>query len=506
MLEGIKAVAQARLAELRAQSPALTFIPNIGQERLLDAYSKPKRPFVTIIGAGNGMGKTSLMAPMMVGCAFGPDEVSEWMERYPLWQQEMDKRVLRGAPLQYRIVCHADAMKANGPVISAIKEWFPKGRWKGFNNGKTYVSQIDCYDPGGKIIAVFEVKTHDQDRIAHAGSNLDGCFVDEPMPEDVYGETIGRLRKDNAFMAMYLTPLEIAGWMVDQIIDRADGDEIVVTHGSLWDNCRDIPGTRGHLSRVVIERQIAEWVRLNPHELEARVYGTFTHLSGALFKNYTPQVHEVDDFPIPPDWPIYRIMDPHDSKAPALCWIAQSPTEAFVIREWPVEDYVKLGENTLTIAQLVALGRDIERPHRAQVIWAFMDPNKGKYRYNNSNKTVQEEYHDAGWTFELSEDDLQVGHQRVMSLLYYNTKLPIDENNQPYLRVFKSCRNTATALTRYGMKKKATPGGSLTANLDPKYKDFADLIRYFAMRLQPFKKVEEYTQFYNTLINGRVRK
>jgi hypothetical protein len=498
--------AKAELQALRTSNPSLTFIPNIGQERFLNAFLEKKRPFITVIGAGNGMGKTSLMAPFMVGCAYGPDEVSEWMERYPIWEQEATKRRLRGGPLRYRIICHADAMKENGPVLDAIKEWFPKGRYKLHQKGKTYYSQLECFDMDGSTCAIFDVKTHDQEKNAHAGANLDGVFADEPMPEAIYGETIGRCRKENAFLAMFLTPLEMAGWMMDQIIDDQDGHEIVVVNGSLWDNCKDIAGTRGHLSREVIERQIREWEKRNPHELEARVNGTFTHLSGAIYKNYNAAVHEVDDFPIPEHWPIYCIIDPHDSKPPFVTWVAQSEIDAYVIREWPTDEYTKLGENTLTIAQLVTMGRDIERTFRPQVLWRFMDPNKGQYRYNNTNTTVQQEYHAAGWSFELSEDDLQVGHQRVMAMLYYNNKMPIDEANRPYLRVFKSCKNTAKSLARYGFKKTAIEGASLTTNIDKKYKDPADNVRYFAMRLQPFRRVEEFTQFYETLKSGRVRK
>lgn len=504
----IQDVADLQRKALLAKSPALGFVPNIGQERMLVAFSQPVRPFVAVIGAGNGMGKTSLMAPMMVGCAFGPDEVSPWMERYPLFQQELDKRLARGTPLQYRIVCHADSMKENGPVFQSINDWFPKGRFKMDKAGKTYYSQVKCFDEDGNVIAVFDVKTHDQEKTAHAGSNLDGVFVDEPMPEPIYGETVGRCRKDGAFIAMFLTPLEVAGWMMDQIIDDADGVDKVVVTGSLWDNCRDIPGTRGHLSREVIERQIREWERLSPHELEARVYGTFTHLSGALFKNYSAQVHEVEDHPIPAHWPVYMIIDPHDSKLPFVTWIAQGETEAVVVREWPTEDFVKLGENTMSIAQVVSAIREVERPFRSQVQYRYMDPNKGKtpHRGADDTKTVQEEYREAGLDCELSEDDLQVGHDRIRALLYYNIKLPVGDGNRPYLRVMNHCKNTSKSLMRYGIKKNALEGASLTAKIDKKYKDPVDNIRYFAMRLQSFKRVEEMKGFYEDLMSGRVRK
>lgn len=506
--------AKLELLALRGTNPALNFIPNIGQERLLEAFAGRNGhfPFIGVIGAGNGLGKTALMANMMVGCAYGPDEVSEWMERYGLWQKEADWRAREGKPSAYRIVCQADSMKEGGPVLQAIREWFPKGRYKLDKAGKTFYSQLICFDAEGNVCATFDVKTHDQSKVAHAGSNLNGVFHDEPPPEEIYGETVGRVRKDGAFLLFFLTPLEMAGWMIDQIIDEADlpgaeKPEIVVVYGGIYDNCKDEPGTRGHLSRETIERQIRQWAKLSPTELDARMNGKFTHLSGAIYKAYSPLVHEVDDFPIPSWWPVYRIIDPHDTRAPALCWIAQSETDAFVFREWPAEDYVKMGNNPYTIAQLVNMAKlDIERPFRPQILWAFMDPNKAKYTYNNTNKTVQEEYHDAGWDFEPSEDDLQVGHDRVRALLHYNQQMPVSDANRPYLRVFKSCRNTSVALQRYGMKKNADPGKSLSSQLDPKYKDFADLIRYFAMRHQPYRRVDTHTGFYQALVGGRVKK
>ncbi len=505
----IRAAARAQKTALLQESPSLGFIPNIGQERMLRVWARPHRPFIGVIGAGNGMGKTSLMAPMMVGCAYGPDEVSEWMEQIPMWQQELDKRLRRGGPLHYRIVCHADAMKENGPVLSAIQEWFPKGRYKTDKAGKTYVSQITCFDEDGEICCIFDVKTHDQEKTAHAGANLDGVFVDEPMPEGLYSETVGRCRKDGAFISMFLTPLEVAGWMIDQIIDDADDREIVVVTGSLWDNCKDIPGTRGHISREVIERQIREWEKLSPHELEARVYGTFSHLSGALFKNFKPASHVIDDMLIPDDAPIYCIIDPHDMKAPFITWVARLPHEAVVIREWPTEEYTKLGENTMTLSQVVSVVREIERPFRSQVVHRIMDPNKGRtpHRGVETTKTVQDEYREAGLDFLLAaEDDLQVGHDCIRQMLFYDVKQPISEKNRPFLRVLRTCENTAKSLARYGIKKNPTPGGSLTANIDKKHKDPVDNVRYFSVSMVPYEPVGVTRAFYDSIMSGRVKK
>lgn len=509
--------AKEELAALRGTNPALDFTPNIGQERYLNHWAGKggHYPFIGVLSAGNGLGKTSLMANVMVGCAYGPDEVSPFMEQYGLFQREADWRKANRKPSAYRIVCQADAMKEDGPVLQAIREWFPKGRYKLDKAGKTFFSSLTCYDEAGQVCATFGVKTHDQSVVAQAGTNLNGAFHDEPPPAENYAETVGRCRREGAFIMFFLTPLKMAAWMVDQIINEADLEdnprpEIIVTKGSIWDNCRDIPGTRGVLTRQVIERQIREWGKISADEVEARTNGTFTHLSGALYRMYKPKIHEVEPFPIPPWWPIYCIIDPHDTKAPAIEWVAQSETNAYTIAEWPTEDYVKLDNTSMTISQIVNLCKqDIESPFRSQIIYRLMDPNKGAtpHRGVDQTKTVQQEYSEAGWDFELvKDDDLAVGHDQVRMLIWYDEKLPIDERNRPYKYVFKTCKNTSKAMQRYAIKDGTDPGASLTTRVDKKYKDFADLERYFAVGRQAFRRVEEVKGFYNAIMSGRIRK
>ncbi len=503
---GLRAAAAAKLQGYEATKPGLFFIPNIGQEKAFKPYLKPPYPYIMVFGGGNGVGKTAALAIFLLGCCFGKDEVSDFFDDYQFFDDLQAKWERRGKhrPLMFRVVCHSDSMKEGGSVLQAFKDWWPKGRYKLNKHGKTYYSQIEC-DHG----VIVDIKTHDQDKGAHSGTTLDGVCFDEPPPEGIYAESVGRTR-DDGWMAFFLTPLEMAGWMMDQVIDQVKEGEprIQVVNASLWENCKDIPGTRGKLSREAIQNMIIEWGRLGPHELEARVQGLFTHLSGAIYKTYSPNVHLVRPFPIPAEWPVYCIIDPHDAKAPAITWIAQSDTNAYVVREWPTAEYTKMGNNTFTISQVAKAIRDIEAPFRDQVLWRFMDPNKGKTPHStqDASRTVQEEYGEEKLYFELSEDDLQVGHARVIRLLHYDVQRPAEVPNVPYLYVFSDCKNTNAALSKYGIKKNAVLGASLTTNVDKKYKDFADNVRYFAMRIQPYQRVELVTQFYNTIMSSRVRK
>lgn len=488
---------EQRRRKLLATSPAIGFIPNVGQERAFTPY-KNAVPYITVFGGGNGVGKTAAMAIMAVGLCFGTSELNEFFDGHAVFHWMRDRCSERGRPPQGRIIVHADSMKEGGSVLQAIREWFPHGRYKLNKHGKSHYSEIAC-DNG----AVIDIKTHDQEKVAVSGTTLDFILADEPFPRTLWGETVGRTRT-GGIIGLFLTPLEMAGWMMDQIIEAKDGEEIVVTNASIWDNCADIPGTRGRLKREHIERMIRQWEREAPEEVEARVQGLFTHLAGAMYKIFTPEVHVVQPFPIPEDWPVYNIIDPHDARPPAIGWIAVGPHGAFGFREWPVLDYTKIKTSTHTISQVCEEMRRIEDRFRAQVTHRLMDPNKAEYEYPNTKLTVKQEYSRRGFSYRPSDDNLDIGHKRVQEQLWYDIKKPVDELNHPNLYVMSDCINMRNALMKYGLKKTYNEGGSLSAKMDQTYKDFADLFRYFAVKREAFKPVNTGAGYWETIKSGRI--
>ena len=491
--------AKLEAEKIRKQHPAMWFIPNIGQERAFDLY-RDTMPYIMVFGAGNGVGKTTTLAIMAVGLAFGVDELDDYFANHHVFDWGSRREEEKNRPGRYRIICNADSMKEGGAVLQAIYDWFPKGRYDLKKHGKTYYAQIVC-DTG----VVFDVKTHDQDVIAHAGSTLDGILFDEPPPEQIFGECVGRTR-DGGFLAFFLTPLEVSGWMIGQVIEPADGKEICVVNASIWDNCKDIPGTRGHLSRENIQKLINQWERLSPDELDARVNGSFSHLSGAIWKIFNKEVHVVEPFPIPRDWPITNIIDPHDSKAPAAMWVADGPNASFILDEWPKEDYTKMKTTSLTTDQVCDEFRRIESKWPGQVRYRLMDPNKANYTYphGKTRLTCRQEFARRGFSCMPSDDNLEVGHQKVNELLHYKPEKEVNEFNRPLLYVFRGCNNVTNALGRYSLKNKFNAGAtSLTAKLDQKYKDFADLVRYYAVKKRKFVPVSESKGFWNQIQAGR---
>ena len=506
----------ARLVKQR--TPSLYFVPNVGQEKFFKPYKSGKAPYINLFGGGNGVGKTSAEMVHMVGMIWGQDYLNEFFDDYEFYILHNRMKEERGRRGMYRIICQADHIKVGGPVHQNILEWFPKGKYKMDKGGKSFYQQIMC-DNGDFI----DIKTWDQDVLALAGPTLDFILTDEPMPENLWDETIGRTRAGGK-IAMGMTPLEMAGWVMDKIVDDADGSRIVMSNGSVWDNCKnwhpdDVMWsggkvgvgdvlTRGHLEKEDVDNMIREWEKSNSLTVDARVNGTFTHLSGSIYKVYSDSTHLVTKFPVEPEWPVYCVMDPHDSKPPAIIWAFQTPTGFYGFREWPTEDYVSLDRMNLTVAEVAEIMREIEAPFRSQVVYRYMDPNYGVQMSHQRQTTIQMEYAKHGFRFDCAiMDDLQVGHEKLNQMLWYDWRRPIEEeSNRPLLRFFDDMNNSRKALKRYGLKRNSNPGQSLTSKIEQKYKDFADTWRYLSVKRKAYMPVTDMNTYVQRAYSGRVEK
>ncbi len=103
---------------------------------------------------------------------------------------------------------------------------------------------------------MIDFKTHDQAITAHAGPEFDVVIFNEPAPESIYAENASRTRS-GGYILHFLTPLNMAMYLHTIENSYHEPGSFHVAEASIWDNCKDIPGTRGHLTRRSIEDQIA---------------------------------------------------------------------------------------------------------------------------------------------------------------------------------------------------------------------------------------------------------
>lgn len=553
------AMLNLHIQKMQADIPSAFLVPNVAQARFIDYLEAKPFPKDMVFMAGNGVGKTVVGALIFGGLFFGPRVMAgsgihpgyDGNKHFEAWTSFRATARAEGRLMFGRIVATAASLKGNGAVMQRIRRYWPKGCWKGEKLGMSYISEFWIWDRpedyGNKELAVgvIDVKTVEQDALAHAGPDMDVIWFDEPSTKDVYAENVGRCRSNaDAIRIHTLTPLELAGWLIDDVVNAADGVNTVVVYGSLWENCRDWSPeakywsggevgtgrvlTRGSLEKRAIDDLVDSWKRQSPATLEARLHGKPTHLMGSVYKFYSPAVHCHDGVQLPADWeeyPIWNVIDPHHVRAPAVTWWWRGPVQDILIGEWPTEDYTKMSASLKTIDDYVEKIQELE--HEAgisdRVKYRFADPNSMLFTYSmrtqdsNIGQTLQALYSNAGLDYELAPDNLRTGHEDVSTAMSYDVDQPIGPGNLPKLLFLSrnlvcggmAMVNVPNSMSRYAIKAKPLESNKTPTNLktivSETYKDFADNVRYFitASKDYPRDKIKNMMSTYDAILAAR---
>lgn len=495
---------KAHKASMSKEYPSVSFVPNIGQEKALRCLAAPNEntgdyPHIVMALGGNGSGKTCVMnAVLLPGICLGPDFVNKTYCNWLFFHKIADIRASR--TLYVRIVGESNEMQESGSVFQEINKWIPSAQFRNKEGGFYKTVQI------GDVNVDF--KTFEQSLLKHSGSNFDIIIFNEPPPEPVYKENMARLR-GSGYAFFFLTPLNLAAYLLKVIDTQTKEGELSYSYISKWDACKDIPGNRGHKTRVEIERDISYIT--DPDEIEAKVYGKFQHLAGSVFKIYDENVHKIDPVPIDRNWNIYQIVDPHLVKPPFAIWVAVDPLgRQFVVAEYPTEPWDTLKSTSLTIGHhglefdLIEQGKNSNFPYfKGKPNFLKGDPNLFKTRQPRSATTLQQEYfNDTRRWYDLNVcDDITVGFNAIKSALFFNKNLPVSSTNQPRLYVFNTCKNVSRALRDFGIKQN-TNGTTNSDSFDETWGCPIACLRYFEMSVQPWedlslKNFDDYSESEN---------
>lgn len=501
---------------LKDNRPLRYAIPNVGQEKALLPL-KTIDPFEADVQEGvfcgaNMVGKTTALAFLSGGIIWGRQEMNEFWHDWKIFEKFEHVRRTERRPLRLRLICHAGGMEDGGQVMEELTKWWPKGLYKWEKNHKSYYSVCKCWDMDGKMLAVVNVRTHDQPRHAHAGHTLDAILNDEPLPEHLYAENRARLRQPlGGVLWMFLSPLDDAAW----IQDRLAGDpNVFFTNACIWDNCSDwhpdpamwssrVVGkgevlTRGTRMAKIIRGMIAGWEREGPEIVEARMNGAFTHLAGSVLKDFSKSVHVIASFPIPPNWPIFQGLDPHDAKPHLSGWFTQDETgNIYQFAEWPPERWDHC-RGSSSVAGACAEWRKIEEPFRLQVVARIGDPMRLKSTKSVQTKvtTFLQEFAAEGFNFELGNNSVSIGLSRIREALAHDPRNPQARphlffmSHNPYTG--EQNRNFIEACMQFSYKKgmeNSSNSREVESIFEEKWKDPVDVLRYVIMRIGPFAPV-----------------
>jgi phage terminase large subunit-like protein len=506
-LDALEEVVSEELKVREEKFPSKDFVPNIAQMRFFEAYRGRHRelgdyPHIALFRSGNGVGKTCSAGIMFTGLSLGKQALDLQYLNLGFFDEIQELRKKR--PLKVRLVGDGADMKEQGSLYQQIQKWCPTAKFSG-KEGDYYTKVTVKAPEPGYHDTVWDFKTHKQDVTSHAGPDLDVVIFNEPPPGKIYTENatrtrLGGITGKSGYQMMFLTPLLMEPYLHKLEMGNHKPGVMHVVEGSIWDNCADIPGTRGHLSRDKIEEQIREWEANNPLEVPARVFGKYMFLAGAVFQIYNRDVHLIPPVAVNPDWNVYMIMDPHESKPPFVVWIAVDPlNQCYVIAEYPTEPWDTISSTVKTVKHFVSDCEQIERgrhplfPYMTDlsVVERIGDPNLMRARRAATGLTIKNEYEEcSGWEFNVDiPDDVMLRHNAVRELLHYDIRQKVEAPNLPKLFVFNTCSNVHRAFGSYAYRTNQGAGEGISNKLEPMWGCPMDCVGYFAVGREAWRKV-----------------
>jgi phage terminase large subunit-like protein len=355
---------------------------------------------------------------------------------------------------------------------------------------------------GVRNYSTCQMMSYDQDLSAYVGSSLHLVGHDELPPTDIYRENRLRTLDVRGTIMTAFTPPDEGG------VSRADTSwfyDHVFQPGLPGPNKSPIIDTFQLFTEqnaILGKREVEELLSLlTDDQRRVRMHGEFIHLSGVIYKDFATSnswwcfpcnkrivpmyghclscqgqqiaeyVNVIEPHPVPKNWPVVFVIDPHPRKADAIGWFAITPMDDIVMiaeleTQGTAEDVarqVKMMEDALEI-----------RPVRR-----LMDPNIAVESNDKLQRgwTIQRAYDEVGLRCSLANDEVNVGIEAVQTLLR-----PDRLTHRPRFRVFSSCHRFVHGMTHWSFDDWTRQG-----DREPKEKvrdvakDFPDVLRYLAL-------------------------
>jgi hypothetical protein len=361
-------------------------------------------------------------------------------------------------PTKGLIMVKKRSLSVDQVVMSKINSFVAKDWISGTKNGHDgFVEKIEW-----KNGSVTYIGSYYQESGAQEGLDWDWVHFDEPPPRSVW-IAVRRGLVDRGGRAWFtMTPLNCP-WIYNELYQKSDGVRISTHTITLVDN----PFVSNTEKQSFIDD-------LHPDEIEARIYGKFSHLIGSIFPEFRRDIHVVQPHKPPRDCPVFMVMDPHDRRPSYIFWAYVDKRNRIVIfDEWPNGNFWEMKSVHMSVRDYSNTIRDKEGPLQAQVYERIMDPNFGKTPSHMTGRTLEEEYLEYGLDFFTEvNNEILLGHHRIHERLAY-------ENRDPGLLVCSNCTNMIWAFESYVWKTKDIESDfNAKERPDESGKDQIDAIRY----------------------------
>lgn len=396
------------------------FIPNGKAEQYIKKIGEGN--FITLFSAANGVGKTATSVNIIAHIIWGEDSQNSYFN-YSIFKDWP-------YPKRGRIVSDPANIKTN--LIPALKEWFPKGRYKTIKAGKQYDS-IWKTDNGFE----FDIMSYEQDVKEFESTTLGWAWFDEPPTQAIFKATVSRMRK-GGIIFISETPL-YAAWLYDHIIANPDKDleskgQRAYVEAGVESACIQ-HGIRGHLEHDDIEKMIAEY---SEDEKQARVYGKFQHLIGLRFKQFSRNIHVIKPFEINiKDFTVYEALDPHPRTNDTVNWLAvDRQGRKFIIDEL----WLKCTGGTSELAERIK-----NKASQYRIERRIIDPS-ALIEDQHTQQSLHSRLASLGLYYVEASKLRTLSDRRIEDALSYN-KIDLGDGNEefikaPELYIFDTCKRT----------------------------------------------------------------
>jgi len=504
----------SEFAKIVSQDPLKYWTPNLVQERIIKELievEKESRVPTLLITSGNGTGKTAVITNIICNLIY--DTNNEWFD-YPLFKNYPNPTHITLVTTPSNITKNYFSTASGSPSFNNFL-WNKDVEYQ--KDGKNHISHV-----------VFKGTSWTMDVISYnqAATELEsfttGLFIlDEPAPVHIWEAIPARTRK-GALVLMPMTPLSASPYIQDEIMDKAD--KKVPGYRHIMTSTLDVLDTqeRGHYSTEVFKAQVEKY---SPEEYKSRVLGKLMYFSERIIETLDESIHRVnpEQFPLKPNYLYFHVFDPGDGKPNAELWGALTPEgRRIIFYEAPIDqtqDFWQMkGGTTVSnhITQCLFIEKRLEEKYGFPmqfiriVDYHFAQQTRGGLKTNlyddyirESRKLgvhfpLRESYNTSG----TKEGELMFGHNKIRSALEY---LP---DGKPGLVIYNNCFHIWRGLTHYVRKRARTEAEMLlpptSRRIIEKYKDLADVVRYFVCSDVKYRKKQEkvYRRYIEPGLNG----
>ena len=394
-----------RIEKYRVENKIEFFKPIEPYQTKILGHIYAGKTVITLQGA-NGIGKTVIGAVIVGSACLG---IQPWDKRETVWGRK---------PIKARIICSDWEKHAATVIVPSLKEWLPVGQYETSKNNLGIESFFRF-----KNNSTIELLTNKQDTKDHEGWEGDIVWADEPLPRDKFVANLRGLRKEIGVFLLTMTAVS-EPWILDDIVRNTHSSYASVTQIPIRSN--------PYLTEKYIEMFSAS---LKESEKIARIDGGWLNLIGLIWPEFNPDIHLIDDFKIPTDWPVVPFIDFHPAKPQAISFYATDPQERWYVIDEEWKHFSPEETADYLIRSKISNAWRIEE--------AFIDPlSKGDTAY------VKNRFGDVPDSFSIIKErlwrhgiELNVATKDKSSGILNIEKMLMGPNKMPLLFFFRSLTN-----------------------------------------------------------------